>query len=130
LEETMIANFQKIGEYLRPGEDPEYQSFIGRNKTKKLPLVYLFVVDGEIKYIGETRQGYSRPLSYHKNKVMKRQNEAIRRSTAAGQKVEVYALEVPSEIAVVNGLEIENHLAQDYEKALIRLHSPDWNGRP
>jgi len=61
---------------------------------------------------------------------MKRQNEAIRRSTAVGQKVEVYALEVPSEIAVVNGLEIENYLAQDYEKALIRLHSPDWNGRP
>ncbi len=85
----MIANFQKIGEYLRPGEDPEYQSFIGRNKTKKLPLVYLFIVDGEIKYIGETRQGYSRPLSYHKNKVMKRQNQAICRSTASGQKVEV-----------------------------------------
>ena len=46
------------------------------------------------------------------------------------KKVEVYALEVPSEIAVVNGLEIENYLAQDYEKALIRLHNPDWNGRP
>ena len=29
----MITNFKKIGEYLRPGEDPEYQSFIGRNKT-------------------------------------------------------------------------------------------------
>ena len=126
----MIANFQKIGEYLLPGEDPEYQLFIGRNKTKRLPLVYLFVVEGKIKHIGETRQGYSRPLSYHKNKIMKRQNDAIRRSTASGQKVEIYALEVPSEVAVVNGLEIENFLAQDYEKALIRLHSSEWNGRP
>ena len=126
----MIANFQKIGEYLLPGEDPEYQSFIGRNKTKKLPLVYLFVVEGKIRYIGETRQGYSRPLSYYKIKVMKRQNDAIRRSTASGQKVEICALEVPSEVVVVNGLEIENYLAQDYEKALIRLHRPELNGRP
>ena len=85
---------------------------------------------GEIKYIGETRQGYSRPLSYHRNKIMKRQNKAIYRSTESGLKVEVYALEVPSQVAVVNGLEIENYLAQDYEKALIKLHAPEWNGRP
>ena len=45
----VITNFKKIGEYLRPGEDPEYQAFIGRNKTKKLPLVYLFILGGEIK---------------------------------------------------------------------------------
>ena len=126
----MIANFQKIGEYLLPGEDPEYRSFIGRNKTKKLPLVYLFVVEGKIKYTGEARQGYSRPLSYHKNKVMKRQIEAIHRSTASGQKVEIYASTVPSEVAVVNGLEVESYLAQDYEKALIKLYRPEWNGRP
>ena len=126
----MITNFKKIGEYLRPGEDPEYQSFIGRNKTKKLPLVYLFIVDEEIKYIGETRQGYSRPLSYHRNKIMKRQKEAIYHSTKSGKKVEVYALEVQSQVATVNGLEIKNYLAQDYEKALIKLHAPDWNGRP
>ena len=110
----MITNFKKIGEYLRPGEDPEYQSFIGRNKTKKLPLVYLFIVGGEIKYIGETRQGYSRPLSYHRNEIMKRQNEAIYRSTESGLKIEVYALEVPSQVAVVNGLEIENYLCLLY----------------
>ena len=126
----MIANFQKTGEYLLPGEDPEYRSFIGRNKTRKLPQDYLFVVERKIKYIGEARQGYSPPLSYHKNKVMKRQNEAIRRSTASGQKVEIYALTVPSEVAVVNGLEIENYYAQDREKALIKLYRPEWNGRP
>jgi len=126
----LITNFKKIGEYLRPGEDPEYQSFIGRNKTKKLPLVYLFIVDGEIKYIGETRQGYSRPLSYHRNKIMNRQNEAIYRSTESGRKVEVYALEVPSQMTKINGLEIENYLKKKKKKALIKLHAPEWNGRP
>ena len=125
----MISKFQKIGEYLRPGEDPEYQSFIGRNKTKRRLLIYLFIVGGEIKYIGETRQGNSRPLSYHRNKIMKRQNEAIYRATESGHKVEVYALEVPSQLAIENGLEIENYLAQDYEKALIKLHAPEWNER-
>ena len=59
---------------------------------------------------------------------MKRQNEVIFRSTESGHKVKVYALEVPSQLAVVNGLEIENYLAQDYEKALIKLQAPEWNG--
>ena len=59
-----------------------------------------------------------------------RSNEAIYRATESGHKVEVYAFEVPSQLAIVNGLEIENYLAQDYEKALIKLHAPEWNGRP
>ena len=85
----MITNFKKIGEHLQPGEEPEYQSFIGRNKTKKLPLVYLFILGGEINHIGKRRQGYSQPLSYHRNKVTKRQNEESYRSTESGLKVEV-----------------------------------------
>ena len=90
-------------------------------KRRSFPQVYLFIVGGEITYIGETRQGYSRPLSYHRNKIIKRQNEAILRSTESGHRVSVYAPEVPSRLAVLNGLEIENCLAQDYEKALIKL---------
>ena len=54
---SVITNLKKIGEFLRRGDDPECQAFIDRNKSKKLPLVYLFIVGGEIKYIGETRQG-------------------------------------------------------------------------
>ena len=33
---------------------------IGKSKSKVVPLVYLFVVNREIKYIGESRRGYSR----------------------------------------------------------------------
>ena len=29
----------------------------------------------------------------------------------------------------VNGMEIDNYLAQDYEKALIEKFRPSWNGR-
>ena len=125
----MIENFIKIGEYTKPNADPEYIQYIGKSKSKVVPLVYLFVVKKEIKYIGESRRGYSRPLSYNKNKVMKKQREAINKSLKDGNFVEVYALEIPNRKTKVNGLEINNYLAQDYEKALIEKFRPSWNGR-
>ena len=125
----MIRSFKKIGEYLKPNADPEYIQYIGKSKSKVVPIVYLFVVNKEIKYIGESRRGYSRPLSYNKNKVMNRQREAINKSLKAGNLVEVYALEIPNQKIKVNGMEIDNYLAQDYEKALIEKFRPSWNGR-
>jgi len=125
----MIKNFKKIGEYLKPNADPEYIQYIGKSKSKVVPLVYLFVVNKEIKYIGESRRGYSRPLSYNKNKIMSKQREAINNSLKAGNLVEVYALEIPNQKIKVNGMEINNYLAQDYEKALIEKFRPSWNGR-
>ena len=125
----MIKNFRKIGEYTKPNTDPEYVEYIGKSKSKVVPLVYIFVVNKEIKYIGESRRGYSRPLSYNKNKVMKKQREAINKSLKDGNFVEVYALEIPNRKTKVNGMEIDNYLAQDYEKALIEKFRPSWNGR-
>jgi len=125
----MIKNFRKIGEYTKPNTDPEYVQYIGKSKSKVVPLVYLFVVNKEIKYIGESRRGYSRPLSYNKNKVMKKQREAINKSLKDGNFVEVYALEISNRKTKVNGMEIDNYLAQDYEKALIEKFRPSWNGR-
>ena len=103
--------------------------FIGKNKSKVIPVVYLFVVEDEIKYIGESRRGYSRPLSYNKNKVMLKQRKAIETILKQGKTVGVYALEIKNEKTVVNGMEIESYLAQDYEKALIRKYKPEWNAR-
>ena len=125
----MIDNFVKIGEYKTTGKNPEYEQFIGKNKSKIIPLVYLFVVEDEIKYIGESRRGYSRPLSYHKNPVMLKQRKSIETTLKKGKTVEVYALEIKNEKTVVNGMEIESYLAQDYEKALIKKYKPEWNGR-
>ena len=125
----MLNNFIKIGEYKSLGENPEYEQFIGKNKSKVIPVVYLFVVEDEIKYIGESRRGYSRPLSYNKNKVMLKQRKAIETILKKGKTVEVYALEIKNETTVVNGMEIESYLAQDYEKALIKKYKPEWNGR-
>ena len=125
----MINNFVKIGEYKTTGKNPEYKQFIGKNKSKIIPIVYLFVIEDEIKYIGESRRGYSRPLSYNKNKVMLKQRKSIETILKQGKTVEVYALEIENEKTIVNGMEIESYLAQDYEKALIRKYKPEWNAR-
>ena len=125
----MIKNFKKIGEYKTIGENPEYEKYIGKSKSKIIPIVYLFAVEDEIKYIGESRRGYSRPLSYNKNKVMLKQRKSIETILKQGKTVEVYALEIENEKTIVNGMEIESYLAQDYEKALIKKYKPEWNGR-
>jgi len=57
------------------------------------------------------------------------QRESIETTLKQGKIVEVYALEIENEKTVVNGIEIESYLAQDYEKALIKKYKPEWNGR-
>ena len=125
----MLENFKKIGEYREPNKSPVYIEFIGRNKSKGPPIVYLFVVEGVIKYIGESRRGYNRPLSYNSNKVMVAQRTAIEEATKAGNVVEVWAYEVANSKVEVNGIEVDVYVAQDYEKVLIKIHDPEWNGR-
>jgi len=125
----MITNFKKIGEYVQPNQYAIYEKFIGKNKSKKIPIVYLLVVNNEIKYIGESRRGYTRPLSFNKNKVMNKQRKEIYKATSSNQKVEVFAYEVPFTNQIINGLKIEIYTGQDYEKALIKKYEPEWNGR-
>lgn len=125
----MLNNFKKIGEYRPRGNGPDYIEFIGRAKSKVFPIVYLFVLEEHIVYIGETRRGYSRPLSYHKNQVMARQREGIEEANNNNQTVEVYALEVPYISIDFNGEKFTSYIAQDYEKFLIEKHNPLWNGR-
>jgi len=125
----MLDSFKKIGEY-RPNRDgAEYIEFIGRAKSKVMPIVYLFVIADQIVYIGETRRGYSRPLSYHNNEVMGRQREGIAEANKRDQTVEVYAIEVPNISVEFNGENFFCYVAQDYEKFLIEKHNPLWNGR-
>jgi hypothetical protein len=122
-------NFVKIGEYIELNKAPDYEPFIGRSKSKILPIVYLLVCKGEVMYVGETRRGYSRPLSYHKNTVMKTQKEAIEHELGIGNVVEVFCIHVPNQIVTFNSESFENYIAQDYEKALIKRLNPPWNGR-
>ena len=60
---------------------------------------------------------------------MSRQKNAIYQETKNGNKIEIYALIVPNISLEVNGTNVDSYLAQDYEKALIKKHKPEWNGR-
>jgi hypothetical protein len=121
--------FKKMGEYREPNKAPIYENWIGRRKSKGPPLVYLLVVDDVVKYIGETRRGYSRPLNYHKNLTMINQHKGIIEETSKGKVVEIWFCEVKDRLVSFNKLKFSAYIAQDYEKALIREHNPEWNGR-
>lgn len=129
---SLISNFMKIGEYRSPGEPPAYKEFIGKTKTKKRHCVYAFVVNDEILYIGETRRGFARPLSYHLNKVMHVQRDGIEKYTKSGQIVEVFAkeIELHSFKCPITGTNLNAYVGGDIERHLISICKPKWNGRP
>lgn len=123
--------FDKIGEYRKPNEAPEYLEYIGRTKSKERSVIYLLTVDEKVLYIGETRRGFSRPLWYHENDVMKVQREGIYEKTKRGKIVEVFALEIANiEVTCpITGDLIDAYIGGDVERHLIAMHKPAWNGR-
>ncbi len=92
--------------------------------TQRVPLVYALLVDDQTHYVGKTIQGFSRPLNYHKNDVMKNVHDGIRQALSEGKKVSVYAR--------TDGLEIthegmELNIMDAIENALINEINPPWN---
>jgi len=115
--------FQKIGAY-----HLEADGTVGRSKevriTIRKPLVYGIFCDGICKYLGKTIQGYSRPLNYHKNDVMKTVRDGIEASLKKGLSVEVYAKEND---LVLHHEGLELNAVEAIEQALITRHTPEWN---
>ena len=62
----------------------------GINVTTRLPIVYALVAGGQVMYIGETIQGYTRPLNYHKNEAMSDVRDGIISSVSQGLDVDVF----------------------------------------
>lgn len=115
--------FQKIGAYhLQP--DGTVNRSYSVTVTKRKPLVYGIFCDGICKYLGKTIQGYSRPLNYHKNDVMKTVKNGIEASLKSGMSVEVYAKET-NLILKHEGLDL--NAVEAIEQALITRHHPEWN---
>ena len=123
----MLDNFVKIGEYREPNTNSEYKEYIGRTKSKVQSCVYTLSVNGALKYIGKTKRGFSRPLSYNKNDVMKNQRDGILEETTAGNIVEVHAFITDGFSVNVNGVNVAVDVCEDYEQELIRIYNPPWN---
>lgn len=121
----MLDNFIKIGYYHLADDDVmDVVLYSGVQKSLRVSLVYMLVVDGEIKYIGKTIQGYVRPLSYHKNKVMGDVNNGITEECSKGKRVEIFARKFDKPFEY-EGLELD--LCEAYEQALISKYKPEWN---
>jgi len=93
--------------------------------TERKPLVYMLCLNNKCMYIGKTIQGYSRPLNYHKNVVMRTVYEGIQHEVIEnGDVVYVYALHEGLTSAY---LDLRLNLAEAVEQALISKYQPNWN---
>lgn len=114
--------FNKIGKYL--SVDGDYECRYSVERKDRCSLVYAFVVDNEVKYLGKSIQGYVRPLSYLSNKVMKDVRDGITQTLDDGFTVEIYTKNTGLKIEK-DGLEID--FSEGYEHALISKFKPAWN---
>lgn len=112
-------------------EDEQLSLELIRHGSQK-NILYAFVCDGEVKYVGKTVQtlarrmhGYRNPGETQMTNVKNHQN--IRRLLNAGAAVDVLAL--PD-----NGLlhygQFHVNLAAGLEDSIIAVIQPEWNGRP
>lgn len=121
------SNFYYVGKYTR-GDGFKIKQITDPSikKSDKLNLVYTLLIDGECMYVGKTVQGYSRPLNYHKNEVMKDVKTGIEKAVADGKEVEVYVRTFTEPIKYED-LKLEIFLS--YEMALISKYKPKWNNQ-
>jgi len=119
--------FQKAGEWVIEGD--KLKAVLTRHATQT-NVLYAFVCDGEVKYIGKTvsplasrMAGYRTPGRTQTTNI--RNNERINALLAQNAAVEIFAL--PD-----NGLlhygQFHINLAAGLEDDLIRVINPEWNG--
>ena len=93
-------------------------------------VIYAFVIDQEVKYVGKTLQclhkrfsGYRNPADDQSTNIAN--NRRIREQLAAAKPVEIYALPDRSLLRVG---EFHLNLAAGLEDDIIRVLRPEWNG--
>ncbi len=117
-------NFLKVGEYYLNSSnvDRRVNEFV--KISERVDLVYAFFVDGVCTYIGKSIQGYSRPLGYHRNRVMITVLDGIKEVVEKQKVVEVLVRRDNNSI-VFEGLSLS--LIEPIEQALTSKYLPAWN---
>lgn len=116
--------FRRIGCYSGVNGKLERRVEPGIKISERLDLIYLLKIGQQIMYVGETVQGYRRPLSYHKNDVMKTVRDGIFNSIKDNNSLDVYAR---SEDFHLNYEGLDLNLRVSLEIALIKKFNPPWN---
>lgn len=117
-----ILKFKKIGHYYLVNGEVSCNYTV--KKTQCLVIVYAFVLGENIKYFGKSTRGYIRPLSYHKNDIMKTVRKGITDSCMNSQEVSIFAR---TEDLTIEFEGLELNVAESLEQALIKKFKPTWN---
>lgn len=119
--------FQQAGHWRL--DDGRLVADLARLATQK-NMLYAFICDGEIKYIGKTKstlaarmRGYRNPADTQTTNI--RNNSLIREILERGGTVDIYAL--PDNGLLHYGA-FHLNLAAGLEDDLIRVINPEWNG--
>lgn len=93
---------------------------------ERVPLVYVFVIENKVYYVGQSVQGLSRPFNYHKFTAMKAVTDGINENVLNSKEVLIYTLKFKEEDCISwKGLSL--NLIVPIEQALIIKFLPEWN---
>lgn len=123
----LAIGFEPAGHWVVSGESLFFE--LTRHSTQR-NILYAFVCDGDVKYVGKTTQtlrarmnGYKKPGQTQVTNI--RNSARIRQLLSSGSVVDILAL--PD-----NGLlhygQFHVNLAAGLEDDIIRLLKPEWNG--
>jgi hypothetical protein len=119
--------FQKAGCWVQKSENIDFE--LEERFVKCSPVLYAFIIDGLIKYVGETTktlqnrmQQYKTPAPTQSTNIKNREN--IKKELEFGNSVEIYVF-VDSGLLSYGGYKI--NLARGLEKSIIDDLNPEWN---
>jgi len=119
--------FEKIGNWVVEDKDLKYNIlslYLDKNE-----LLYSFVVNGEIKYIGKTVNSLKKRMYQYQNpgpsqSTNIKNNKNILNSLEKNENVDIYIFK-EDEPVFYNGIKI--NLAAGLEDPLIKKFNPEWN---
>ena len=120
------AGFRQVGHWELSGKQPVYSL---HSHAGSSDVLYSFVVDGAVMYVGKTTMPLSRRMYGYQNPgPSQRTNIAnhahMLRALESGKRVEIYAL-VADHLTVHHGFRVS--LAAGLEDDLVRQVKPPWN---
>ncbi len=118
--------FKKVGTWNIDGETVSLK--IGEESSSK-NVLYSFVVDGELKYIGKTTQALKKRMYGYKNpgptqSTNIKNNQLIKNALKENSKVELFVL---PDHGLLHFGEFHVNLAAGLEDSIVRTLLPEWN---
>ena len=128
LQQLLSLGFEEVGHWFL---EEDQVTFALNKSAKEANILYSFVVDGEVKYIGKSVQTLHKRMYLYKQggdsqKTNIRNKADINACLVKGQQVKIYVL-VPDLQMEYKGMPI--NIAAGLEDNLISLLKPEWNKR-